>query len=230
MVLTASALAGLLMQCGGNVDPITLKTIMSVESGFNPYVVANVTQETSHYFNNEKEAIHFVNELASKGEKYSVGLGQIYVGNFKAYGLTNETAFNFCNNVKVASQIFEQCYSRAIDSGKYPDEQDALRAAASCYYSNNFTRGFKKEKDGLSYVDRSNNVVNKIYSVPAMKPVTEVIGNDEGAQEVSSQNLTMRRGVVFQQQDVDQVVESNDGNSESKQVKAAWDVFSDFTK
>nr|WP_241392355.1 lytic transglycosylase domain-containing protein [Serratia entomophila]ULG11324.1 conjugal transfer protein TraB [Serratia entomophila]ULG11351.1 conjugal transfer protein TraB [Serratia entomophila] len=225
MVLTTAALAGLLMQCGGNVDPVTLKTIFSVESGFNPYVVANVTKETSHYFKNENEAIHFVNELASKGEKYSAGLGQIYVGNFKSYGLTNETVFDFCKNIKVASQIFEKCYYRALESGEYPDEQDALRAAASCYYSNNFTRGFKKEKDGMSYVDRSNKAVNKIYAVPAMKPVT-----GSGDNEVSTQSVTMRRGVVFQKPEENQVADINNETAKQTQPKAAWDVFNDFSK
>ncbi|EBP7231729.1 lytic transglycosylase domain-containing protein [Salmonella enterica] len=225
MVLTTAALAALLMQCGGNVDPVTLKTIFSVESGFNPYVVANVTKETSHYFKNENEAIHFVNELASKGEKYSAGLGQIYVGNFKSYGLTNETAFDFCKNINVASQIFEKCYYRALESGKYPDEQDALRAAASCYYSNNFTRGFKKEKDGMSYVDRSNKAVNKIYAVPAMKPVT-----GSGDNEISTQSVTMRRGVVFQKPEENQVADINTETVKQTQPKAAWDVFNDFSK
>ena len=225
MVLTSAALGALLMQCGGNVDPITLKTIFSVESGFNPYVVANVTKGTSHYFKTEKEAIYFVNDLASKNEKYSVGLGQIYVDNFKGYGLTNETAFNYCKNVSVASKIFEKCYYRALGGGQYPNEQDALRAAASCYYSNNFTRGFKKEKDGMSYVDRSNNAVNKIYSVPAMKPV-----NGLSSDESSPQSLSLRRGVIVQQPDDNKVDEVKTETAKNTQPKAAWDVFNDFSK
>lgn len=91
MVLAAPVLAGLLMHCGGNVEPTTLQTIVSVESGGNPYVVANVTKGTSHYFNNKTDAVNFVNELAKVGDKFSAGLGQIYVENFNKYGLTNDS-------------------------------------------------------------------------------------------------------------------------------------------
>ncbi|EGM5348164.1 lytic transglycosylase domain-containing protein [Escherichia coli] len=225
MVLAAPVLASLLMQCGGNVDPTTLQTIISVESDGNPYVVANVTKNTSHYFKSKDEAVHFVNELAKVGDKYSVGLGQIYVDNFKGYGLTNETAFDFCKNVTVASKIFEQCYYRAIDSGEYPDEQQALRAAASCYYSNNFTRGFKKEKNGKSYIDLANNAVNKIYSVPAMKPVG-------AGDSLTPVNNNLRRGIVYQQPEGDQpeMVESAINVKGNKPARAAWDVFNDFAK
>lgn len=223
MVLAAPVLAGLLMQCGGNVDPTTLRTLITVESDGNPYVVANVTKGTSHYFNTKKEAVHFVNDLADSGDKYSAGLGQIYVGNFKKFGLTNDSVFDFCNNVKVASKIFEDCYYRAIESGQYPDEQQALRAAASCYYSNNFTRGFKKEKNGKSYVDLANNAVNKIYSVPAMKPV----GAGDSATPV---NNTLRRGVVYQQPDNGQVEVADKNSTENKRARPAWDVFNDFNK
>lgn len=225
MVLTAAALTALLMQCSGNVDPTTLKTIISVESSGNPYVVANVTQGTSHYFKNKSEAVSFTNELASKGDKYSVGLGQIYVGNFKGYGLSNESAFDYCTNIKVASKIYEQCYYRAIESGDYPDEQNALRAAASCYYSNNFTRGFKKEKNGVSYVDLANKAVNKIYAVPAMKPVASSDGGESPTKEQS-----WRRGVLFQQPEDNQVAANGNANSQNKPAKAAWDVYSDFSK
>ncbi|EGB7013638.1 lytic transglycosylase domain-containing protein [Salmonella enterica subsp. enterica serovar Muenchen] len=225
MVLAAPVLAGLLMQCGGNVDPTTLQTIISVESGGNPYVVANVTKGTSHYFKTKNEAVHFLNELASVGDKYSAGLGQIYVGNFKNYNLTNESVFDFCKNVTVASKIFEDCYYRAIESGSYPEEQSALRAAASCYYSNNFTRGFKKESNGKSYIDLANNAVNKIYSVPAMKPV----GEGGGALPV---NNTLRRGVLYQQPEGEQMqaAENVSDVKGKKPARPAWDVFNDFDK
>ncbi|EMW1184970.1 lytic transglycosylase domain-containing protein [Salmonella enterica] len=225
MVLAAPVLAGLLMHCGGNVEPTTLQTIVSVESGGNPYVVANVTKGTSHYFNNKNEAVNFVNELAKVGDKYSAGLGQIYVENFNKYGLTNDSVFDYCKNITVASKIFEDCYYRAIESGEYPNEQDALRAAASCFYSNNFTRGFKKEKNGKSYIDLANNAVNKIYSVPAMKPVA---GGDNSVPV----NNTLRRGVVYQQPEGVQLQSADNGNDihEKKPARPAWDVFNDFDK
>ncbi|KFX10699.1 Conjugal transfer protein TraB [Pectobacterium atrosepticum ICMP 1526] len=216
MVLSSAALAGLLLQCSGNVEPITMKTIISVESDSNPYQIANVTDGTSHSFENKEDAVLFANDLESKGKKYSAGLGQIYSGNYKKYNITNDTVFDFCTNISTASKIFEDCYYRAITSGNYADEQYALRAAASCYYSNNFLRGFKKEKNGVSYVELANKAVNKIYSVPAMTPVDEA---GAGGGDSSVEQKKLRREAVTQNQ-----VVNDSGDSRS------WDVFKDFVK
>ena len=68
--------------------------------------------------------------------------------------------------------------------------QDLLRLAASCYYSGNEIRGFKKEKDGSSYVDRINKSAAKTYKVPAIKPLTESDSSGSPSNEVAAQQTT----------------------------------------
>lgn len=73
--------------------------------------------------------------------------------NLAKHGETYDTIFEPCRNIKVGAAILKDCYVRA--KAKMSDEQDALRAAFSCYYSGNFTRGFIPERAGApSYVQK----------------------------------------------------------------------------
>lgn len=230
MIISKSVLTALFMQCGASVSPITLQTIVEVESGGNPYVIANVTDGTSHKFETKELAIKFADDLAAKNKMYSVGLMQIYSGNFKGYDLTNKTAFNYCANISTGAKIIETCYERAKASNKFNSEQDILRGAASCYYSNNFTRGFKKENNGFSYVDLIEKKINSAYKVPAFKSIgTETnlsdadyikynLANDNKTADIENieggKGKDKRKGVIVQEM-----------NSESKM---AWDIYNDF--
>lgn len=198
-MIKAAVLSALFSQCAPEVSPVTLDALVRVESGGKPYVVANVSDKTSHYFGNKEKAILFINYLSSKKKSYSAGLMQIYSGNFQAYGLTNETVFDYCTNIKTGVEILKNCYN--IASKETSNPQIALRKAMSCYYSGNFTRGFKQESDGKSYVQRIELNVNKDFSVPEMKVA--------GEQKKSSPDKT----VVY---------------SNQEKQKNDWDVFGDY--
>lgn len=208
MILTKAALAALFMQCSPQVAPVTLETIINVESGGNPNVIAVVDTNKSIYAEDKDSAIKLANALDKEGKNYSVSLMQINRKNFEKYGLDNKSAFDPCKNIEVGGKIYEQCYLDAKnDPQHFPDEQSALRGALSCYYSGNLSRGFVKEgKSNTSYVDRANNAVNKIYSVPAIKP--------EGSKD----------SVIAQ----DDTNESSKSNAENKPQKQPWDVYGDF--
>lgn len=198
-MIKAAVLSALFSQCAPDVSPVTLNALVGVESAGKPYVVANVTDNTSHYFDNKEKAIFFLNDLSSQKKRYSAGLMQIYSGNFQAYGLTNETVFDHCTNIKTGAEILKSCYNTA--SKETSDPQIALRKAMSCYYSGNFTRGFKQESDGKSYVQRIELKVNKDFAVPEMKVA--------GEQKKSSPDKT----VVY---------------SNQEKQKNDWDVFGDY--
>ncbi|MEN9117580.1 lytic transglycosylase, partial [Xanthomonas euvesicatoria] len=75
------------------------------------------------------------------------------------------------------SAILKDCYQRA--RAQIPDDQQALRAAFSCYYSGNFTRGFRPDKAGQpSYVQKvvakATAAAQPIPVVPAVKPESSV--------------------------------------------------------
>ena len=74
---------------------------------------------------------------------FSVGLGQINVGNFDRLGLTVETAFEPCANLAAMQTVLAECFDRASGAAARAADQVALRQALSCYYSGNFDTGFR---------------------------------------------------------------------------------------
>lgn len=204
-MLQMAALSLLISQCAPDVSPETIKTIIQVESGGNPYVVANVTDKTSHRFNSEKEAISFINKLQHQGKKYSAGLMQIYIDNFKFYQLTNKTVFDSCENIKAGTKILKKCFLSAKKGNI--DNQKAIRKAMSCYYSGNFTRGFKNENDGKSYIQRIEENILPSYIVPAIKKKE----NNKEDEKKEREKMKKKSAVLIKNENVIQ-----------------WDVFGDY--
>lgn len=118
-----------------------MRRLVQVESSFNPYAIGVVGGRLQRQPRNEQEATATARWLEEKGFNYSVGLAQINRVNFDTVGLTPETAFDVCANLRAAASILTECYTHALRS--WPDEQDALRRAFSCYYSGDFSTGFK---------------------------------------------------------------------------------------
>lgn len=163
--LSETIIFSLIAQCSPNVDPITMKTVMEVESAFNPYAVALVnSSEKIEQPKTLEEAVNLTNSLDEKGIDFSAGLMQINKRNFKGLELSNETVFDSCTNINAGAKILQSCYEKAVKHGKGDkSEQALLRDAMSCYYSGNFQRGYKKEGN-KSYVDKINEKAE--YKVP----------------------------------------------------------------
>jgi type IV secretion system protein VirB1 len=87
------------------------------------------------------EAIATARSLEARGYNFSVGVAQVNHANLKKYGLdTYEQAFSICGNLLAGSRILAQCYA---------DAGGVWGRAFSCYYSGDFTTGYR---DG--YVQR----------------------------------------------------------------------------
>ncbi len=130
-------------QCAPGVAPDTLGRIASVESSFNPYAIGVVGGRLARQPASKAEAVATANMLAAAGYDYSVGLVQVNQKHFPGFGLTPETAFDPCVNLRIGSAIFQDCYKRAGGS------LNPLGDALSCYYSGNFKTGYR-----LGYVTR----------------------------------------------------------------------------
>jgi type IV secretion system protein VirB1 len=128
-------------QCAPAVHANTLAHVVQVESGYNPYAIGVVGAHLERQPRNRVEAVATADWLAAHHFNYSVGLGQVNQSNFAKYGLTVATAFEPCRNLQAAAAILTDCYLRAYQMRS--DEQPALRDAFSCYYSGNFTTGYK---------------------------------------------------------------------------------------
>lgn len=158
------------MQCAHGVAPETMAAIVSVESSGNPYAIGVVGGRLQRQPQNLAEAVATVKKLAAEGRNFSVGLAQVNQSNFAHYGLTLETAFDPCQNLRVGAAILRECYSRAGQGAP----GGAVRAALSCYYSGNFTRGQRPDAPGeLSYVDKvfraAGQPEQRRYTVPAIE-------------------------------------------------------------
>ena len=127
--------------CAPSVHKDTMAALVSVESSFNPFAIGVVKGKLSRQPKNINEALDVVQELEGQGMNYSLGLSQVNKHNLQKYGLDPVSAFDPCRNLIAGSKILSECYTRARGNGL--DEQSAVRAALSCYYSGNFTTGFK---------------------------------------------------------------------------------------
>ncbi|WP_281661168.1 lytic transglycosylase domain-containing protein [Microvirgula aerodenitrificans] len=160
----------LAQECAPTVAPQTMAAVVNVESGYNPYAIGVVGGRLSRQPKNREEAVATAQQLAANGWNFSLGVAQVNRDNLPKYQITYEQAFDPCTNLRVGSKILEDCYVRA--SKRISASQAALHAAFSCYYSGNFTRGFKPDVAGKpSYVQKvlaSAKVAPKpIHIVPA---------------------------------------------------------------
>ncbi|HGJ5856011.1 lytic transglycosylase domain-containing protein [Arsenophonus nasoniae] len=195
-------LTQLFAQCAPSVAPETLMPLVSVESAQEPFAVANITDNTSHYFDKQSDAVKFLNTLTRQGKNFSAGLMQINAKNFSGLGLTNETVFDYCTNIKAGSKILENCYLKTTKKEK--NEQVAIRNALSCYYSGNEKRGYKKESNGTSYIERieMKSIRGKLPVVPAL-----ITGNQSTGKNIQNKSFLIMDA-------------ENEG----------WDIFKDYLK
>ncbi|EHP44171.1 VirB1 [Cupriavidus basilensis OR16] len=161
--------------CAPQIHPTTLKGLIYTESSWNPYAIGIVGGRLERQPRTHAQAVAAAKDLDRRGYNFSMGLGQVNRYNLAKYGETYETVFEPCRNLKAGGAILKDCYDRA--KRKMPSEQRALRAAISCYYSGNFTRGFRPDKPGEpSYVQKvvanAAGVARPIIVVPAIQPPT----------------------------------------------------------
>ena len=117
------------------VAPEVMQHIVQVESGANPFAIGVVDGQLARQPRNMGEALATAQMLERKGYNFSVGIAQVNRANLGRYGLDSyRKAFNTCDNLAAGAQILASCYGNAHgDWGK----------AFSCYYSGNFTTGFR---------------------------------------------------------------------------------------
>jgi type IV secretion system protein VirB1 len=155
-----------LMGCQGLAVPTeVMHHVVRVESSYNPYAIGVVGGRLARQPKNLPEALATVRMLEGRGFNFSIGLAQVNRYNLDKYGLDSyEKAFEPCANLQAGSKILAECYQRANgDWGK----------SFSCYYSGNFSTGFKH-----GYVQKIYASVRQGREIDAgpNAPAIEVIG------------------------------------------------------
>lgn len=141
----------LLQQCTNGVHPVVMHGIISQESSFNPFAIGVVDGRLSYQPKTHAQAVAAVKALAAAKKNYSMGLAQVNKQHMKRFGFTPETIFEPCANVKAGAVIFQECHNWA--KSKIGNSPKTYGMALSCYYSGNFSTGFKRYgNDKLPYV------------------------------------------------------------------------------
>ena len=169
-MLSTTAFLAAAMQCAASIHPSTALDVARVESGFNPYAIAEIIPKArktsggnpviSHLPASRAEAERIIRRLAVQDRRYSVGLMQITSTNFRHYSVTATDLLDPCTNLSVFERILSGCYRRG----------GSLKRALSCYYSGNFRTGQQPEAafSGTSYVQRIG-YVSPRYTVPGTR-------------------------------------------------------------
>lgn len=135
------AFVALAAACAPQVHADTVRSLVAVESGFNPYAIGVVGGRLDRQPRSHAEALATASALQAGNWNFSVGLAQINVGNFDRLGLSLAMAFEPCRNLAAMQAVLRECFERSATHDSTP--QRALRQSLSCYYSGNFTTGFR---------------------------------------------------------------------------------------
>lgn len=160
MPLDATVLAALLQSCAANVAPATMTAIIQVESEGDPYRIGvNSGGSLQRQPANGADATATARSLLRKGANFDAGLMQINSANFARLGVTAETVFDPCTNLRAGAALLADNYSRARVAG----HADPLRAALSEYNTGSRAKGL------------FNGYVRKVYAAatgrtPALRP------------------------------------------------------------
>ncbi len=138
-----------------------MQHVINVESSRNPFAIGVVGGALARQPKQLDEALATVRMLEEKGYNFSVGLAQVNRYNLAKYGLDSyEKAFRQCDNLVAGSRILAECYKRSGgDWGK----------SFSCYYSGNFTTGFRH-----GYVQKIYDSISRSQRVAAVGGINPI--------------------------------------------------------
>lgn len=163
-----------LMGCQDLAVPMeVMQHVVRVESSYNPYAIGVVGGHLVRQPKTLPEALATVRMLEDKGYNFSLGLAQVNRYNLDKYGLDSyRKAFQPCANLQAGARILAECYSRSGDSwGK----------SFSCYYSGDFSTGFR------------HGYVQKIYA--SMRSAGEAAAAEPADAAIEVVGKPSRRGV-----------------------------------
>jgi|KBSMisStaDraftv2_1062788.scaffolds.fasta_scaffold13299_6 type IV secretion system protein VirB1 len=142
MILPLAVFAQLAATCAPDVAPETLAALARTESGFDPFVIGDNTTRQAHHPHDQAEAIRTATLLLDAGHSIDLGVMQINSKNMQWLGLTVESVFDPCENIRAGATVLT-AYSR--------------------YNTGSPTRGFAN-----GYVQK---VVSKMRQLPAVPAV-----------------------------------------------------------
>lgn len=164
--------------CAPTVALNAMRAIVASESNFKIYAIGvNGPRHISHNPKSFDEAVRVAKGLIADGKSIDLGLGQINIANFEHLGLSVETVFDPCTNLKAAEAVLRDGYERARKAGADPDR--AYEMALSAYNTGSFTKGFEN-----GYVSRvlKNTGSAPVETTPPKARSWEIFAHESPAQ------------------------------------------------
>lgn len=159
-MLDLVALLALAERCAPQVAPETMAAVAWTESRFDPLAIGvNRGARPAARPRSAEEAARVARRLLDRGANIDLGLAQINSANLARLGLTPETAFDPCRNLRAAATVLLEGYR---PGGPSPTErQAALRVALSRYNTGHPERGFRN-----GYVARVERAALRLHGRP----------------------------------------------------------------
>lgn len=137
----SASIAQLIAVCSVNTHADTVRAVIDVESKGNPLAIGVNGPLKLRKARTPADAAQLARYAIGQGYSVDMGLMQVNSRNLAKLGLTPETVFDPCTNIRAGTMILSGNYGRAIVS--HGEGQDALRASLSAYNTGSMTRGFR---------------------------------------------------------------------------------------
>lgn len=151
-------LSAALLACAASIHPVTLQSLVTVESGGNPVSLhVNGLTTAQPHARDMSDAAAIARAYIGRGFRVDLGLAQIDSDWLPVLGLTVEQALEPCTNLQHGGAILAANYRRA--TVRMGQGRPALEAALGAYNTGSFVRG-------AAYVRRIEVAAN--YVVPSI--------------------------------------------------------------
>lgn len=159
-MLDLVALLALAERCAPHVAPETLAAVAWTESRFDPLAIGvNRGAGPAARPRSAEEAARVARRLIARGANIDLGVAQINSANLARLGLTPESAFDPCRNLRAAATVLLEGYRPGGTS--QAERQAALRVALSRYNTGDPERGFRN-----GYVARVERAALRLHGHP----------------------------------------------------------------
>ena len=122
----------LIATCAPMGAPATMKAVVLEESRGHPYAIHDGSTHRALFPDTKAEAIAAARRLIEGGSRIDAGLAQINSQNWKWLGLTPETVFDPCPNLRAGERVILAAYT---------SDPNTVDAAISRYNTGDATRG-----------------------------------------------------------------------------------------
>lgn len=138
--MMTTSLDDLILRCAPSVGPTTMKAIVSVESGGNPYAINDDTARHSYSPHSLDDALAIAGALIAQGHNFDAGIAQVNSDNFSHEGLGLSNMFDPCANLAAGSRILGRSYAAAaahlwISNSPRTAEDAHLQEQLSLYHA-----------------------------------------------------------------------------------------------